>query len=79
VSATAAELYVRTLRRAAELDGIQALARRLKISPHTLLNYLEGKQPIPERVFLDAIDVLMEREEPRSASGRDSARPAGNR
>ena len=75
-----ADLYVRTLHRAAEqVGGPDALAKRLGVAAELLSLYLEGRYAIPERVFLDAIDVLMEREALRLASGQGSARPAGNR
>jgi DNA-binding transcriptional regulator YdaS (Cro superfamily) len=57
----AKEVYVRVLRRAAELlGGSAALARRLGANRAGVEQWLRGEGDLPERVFLAAIDVIME-------------------
>ncbi len=74
-----ADLYVRTLLRAAEqAGGVEALGKRLGLPVDLLSRYLDGSYPISERIFLDAVDVLMEREEVKPASSGAPARPARN-
>lgn len=61
------ELYLRTLRRAAELVGDQeALARRLRVTPSHLALWIQGVESPPTYVFLRAVDVVSERELPKS-------------
>lgn len=56
----AASPHQRTLQRALEvLGGIkQRLAVALEIAPHDLEAYLTGKKPVPQPVFLDALDIV---------------------
>lgn len=56
-----AELYVRTLHRAAQIvGGEQALALRLKVTPSHLALWLQGIEKPPEHIFLKAVDVVTE-------------------
>lgn len=49
----------RTLRRALELVGTrELLAAKLSISEKDLDDYLAGQRPIPNEVFLAALDVV---------------------
>ena len=50
----------RVLARAAlQVGGMAELAARLKMSPTLLRHYIEGSEPIPDRLFLMAIDVVL--------------------
>lgn len=49
----------RTLARALEIIGDKArLAAALGISDHELDQYLQGEQPLPNRLFLAALDIV---------------------
>ena len=49
----------RTLQRALELIGSrEALAARLAISHEELDDYLAGRRPIPNKIFLVALDIV---------------------
>jgi hypothetical protein len=51
----------RVLARAAlQIGGMAELARRLEMSPTLLRHYIEGSEPVPDRLFLAAIDVVLE-------------------
>ena len=51
----------RVLARAAlQIGGMAELARRLEMSPTLLRHYIEGSEPVPARLFLAAIDVVLE-------------------
>lgn len=66
----------RVLARAAvQLGGIPRLAERLEITPAELRDYLMGMEPIPDALFLDAIDVVLE-ELPEPVKPRQSRQPA---
>ena len=57
------DVYLRTLRRAAELLGDEeALARRLKVTPSHLALWMQGVESPPTHVFLRAVDLLSERD-----------------
>lgn len=58
-------LRLRTLRAARDILGNdRALARRLKVSPADLFVWLKGDGlPIPQAVFLKAVDVVLEEQE----------------
>jgi hypothetical protein len=48
-----------TLRRAARLlGGVDALARELKVSTWRLEAWLNGQEPVPDDVFLRAVDLI---------------------
>jgi hypothetical protein len=57
---SAAHLYVRTLHRACQkLGSVKALAIALKLSPAAVLRMLECAAPVPQAVFLAAVDILV--------------------
>jgi DNA-binding transcriptional regulator YiaG len=61
------DLYLRTLRRAAELIGDQeALARRLNVTPSHLALWIQGVEKPPTYVFLRAVDLVSERQFPKN-------------
>ena len=63
------DLYLRTLRRAAEVMGDQdALARRLRVTPSHLALWIQGIESPPTYVFLRAVDLISEREFPQKPS-----------
>jgi DNA-binding transcriptional regulator YdaS (Cro superfamily) len=54
-------VYVRTLKRAAEvLGGEEDLARRLKVAPCHLILWMRGVVSPPGDVFLKAADIVSE-------------------
>ena len=58
-----ADVYIRTLTRAAEIvGGAQELAFRLKVTPSHLSLWMGGFEPCPGHVFLMAVDLVLERE-----------------
>lgn len=61
------ELYLRTLRRAAELIGGEgALAVALKVTPSHLALWLEGRESPPVEIFLRAVDLVSDRDLPKN-------------
>jgi DNA-binding transcriptional regulator YdaS (Cro superfamily) len=47
------------LKRACQVaGGAEGLAARMDLSPRTVRAMLEGKVPIPPRLFLDLVDVI---------------------
>jgi hypothetical protein len=61
------ELYLRTLRRAAELIGDeQVLALKLRVTPSHLKLWMQGAEKAPTFVFLRAVDLVSEREFPKN-------------
>jgi hypothetical protein len=46
-------------RAAAEVGGIAALASALKLSERVLRHYIRGKEPVPEGLLLQVMDVLL--------------------
>ena len=57
------DVYVRTLIRAAEIaGGAQELAFMLKVTPSHLSLWMGGLEPCPGHVFLNAVDLVLERE-----------------
>jgi DNA-binding transcriptional regulator YdaS (Cro superfamily) len=57
------DLYVNTLRRAAELvGGEQPLALRLRVTPSHLALWLKGLAVPPGDIFLRAADIVGEHE-----------------
>jgi hypothetical protein len=57
------DLYLRTLRRAAELIGDdEELALRLKVTPSHLALWIQGVEKAPTYIFLRAVDLVAERE-----------------
>ena len=48
------------LRRAADkVGGLEQLARALGIRPNVLMHYVEGREPVPEEVYLRAVDIVL--------------------
>lgn len=72
-----AELYVKTLQRAAEIvGGEQELALRLKVTPSHLALWLNGVEKPPGAIFLRAVDLVMEHELAKlAARARESDGP----
>jgi hypothetical protein len=69
-----AELYVKTLQRAAEIvGGEQELALRLKVTPSHLALWLRGVEKPPGAIFLRAVDLVMEYEMARLAARSQDA------
>jgi hypothetical protein len=57
------DVYIRTLMRAAEIvGGAQELAFKLKVTPSHLSLWMGGLEPCPTSVFLQAVDLVLERE-----------------
>lgn len=49
----------RTLRRAADIvGGVEVLAAQLDVRSEDLANWLAGTEPVPEDVFLGAVDIV---------------------
>jgi hypothetical protein len=58
-----ADVYVRTLIRAAEITGgAQELAYKLKVTPSHLSLWMGGLEPCPGHIFLKAVDLVLERD-----------------
>lgn len=56
-------VYIRTLKRAAELIGDEeALARKLNVTPNHLTLWIRGVVSPPGDVFLKAADIVSEHE-----------------
>jgi hypothetical protein len=53
-------VYIRTLKRAAEIVGEEELARRLKVAPRHLTLWICGAVSPPGDVFLQAADIVTE-------------------
>ncbi|MGH8741051.1 MAG: hypothetical protein ACREUN_09085 [Burkholderiales bacterium] len=47
-------------RAAAMLGGVERLAARFNLTQRQLADYLTGGQPVPDALFLAAIDVVLE-------------------
>jgi hypothetical protein len=57
------DVYIRTLARAAQVvGGATELAFRLKVTPSHLSLWMGGLEPCPANVFLQAVDLVLERE-----------------
>jgi len=64
-----ADVYVRTLIRAAEITGgAQELAFKLKVTPSHLSLWMGGLEPCPGHIFLKAVDLVLERDISEQAS-----------
>lgn len=72
-------LYFSALDRAARTVGEEALSRRLKVSAATLSAWLTRARPIPQGVFLTAVDLLQERELKAAADNSVGAKAAARR
>lgn len=57
---TPRDTYVRTLAYAVTIAGSEmTLAVRLRTTPSQLKKWLAGVEPIPDRAFLDAVDIVV--------------------
>lgn len=75
-----ADVYVRTLIRAAEITGgAQELAFKLKVTPSHLSLWMSGLEPCPGYVFLKAVDLVLERDiseqTPAGLAGEPDSQP----
>ena len=58
---SAIETYARTLARAAQMvGGEKDLAARLGVPLLLLTEWIAGRKAPPQRIFLDAVDIVME-------------------
>lgn len=58
------------LRLAAErLGGMRALREELEVPTEQLLRWMTGREPVPEEVFIQVLNVVL-RPEPLRAGGR---------
>jgi hypothetical protein len=65
------QVHIRTLARAAQIvGGPQELAIKLKVTPSHLALWMSGAEPCPPNVFLQAVDLVLER------SGQTPVKPA---
>ena len=46
-------------RAAARAGGVVKLAEELKLSERLLRHYIEGKEPVPDNLYLMVVDVLL--------------------
>lgn len=58
-------------RAAAMMGGAEQLAAHLKISHRVLQHYLVGKEPVPDVLFLQAIDVILDNTPASAAEQRN--------
>jgi hypothetical protein len=53
---------IRTLKRALQrLETVERLAAALKVGVDELAAYLAGEKPVPNAVFLEALDIVADR------------------
>ena len=67
------DVYVRTLERAAQIEGgEEALALRLKVTPSHLALWIQGIERPPVEVFLLAVDLVSDQqfERPEAKAAR---------
>lgn len=48
-------------RAAAQAGGVGQLAAELKLSERILRHYIEGREPVPDTLYLMVVDVLVKR------------------
>jgi hypothetical protein len=65
-----ADLKRRLLQRACDISGRERMCSRLGIEPHTLEFWLAGRATPPERVFLTAVDVVLDDDLARAGQDR---------
>ena len=52
-------IHARALRQAAKvLGGYESLQRKLQVPASSLLPWLNGAEPMPERIFLQVVDII---------------------
>ena len=67
---------LRLLRLACEAaGGSPQLAARLGVSHAMLARWLCGGMPLPDHIFLDALDLMLEERERQSPAGPDAPAP----
>ena len=65
------ELRLHTLQRAVQIaGGMETLARRLGTDWTAVSRWAAGEAPMPEQVFLEAVDLVLEDDIARSAQDR---------
>jgi DNA-binding transcriptional regulator YdaS (Cro superfamily) len=65
------ELRLHTLQRAVQIaGGMETLAARLGTDWKSVSQWAGGEAPMPERVFLEAVDLVLEDDVARSAQDR---------
>ena len=70
------ELYRRTLSRALEMaGGRSALCAKLSVTDTHLSSWLHGSQPIPEHVFLQLVDLVVNTGESVPVAPRPHGKP----
>jgi hypothetical protein len=67
-------VYLKALKRAVELFGVDGVAAKTEHTPAQVKRWADGADPIPGDVFLQIVDVLLERDGDAHASG-NSAQP----
>ena len=68
------ELRTTVLRRAADImGGAAALQQRLSVDQHALELWLSGRAPVPEWVFVLAVDLVVRDDIARAAQDRRGA------
>lgn len=63
-------------RAAAMMGGAEQLAAHLKISHRVLQHYLVGTEPVPDALFLRAIDVILDNTPATAEQHNPTMRPA---
>jgi len=62
-------VHAQTLRRAAQIvGGTEQLAQQLAVKPSQLALWMGGAEPTPPDIFLRAVDLLAEHDDPRKRS-----------
>ena len=63
-------VYLRTLRRAAEIaGGVEQLGAQLGVRGDDLAYWLQGAKPVPQEIFLQAVDIVVA-DDVKEMSGR---------
>jgi hypothetical protein len=53
-------VYLRTLKRAAEIaGGVEELSAQLGVRGDDLAYWLQGTKPVPQEIFLRAVDIVV--------------------
>ena len=62
-------VHAQTLRRAAQIvGGTEQLAQQLAVKPSQLALWMGGAEPTPPDIFLKAVDLLAEHNDPSKRS-----------
>jgi hypothetical protein len=72
-------VYLKALNRAVELFGVDGVAAKTEHTPTQVKRWADDIDPIPGDVFLQIVDVLLERDGDAPATGNDTqpAQPPG--